>query len=103
PIALTLSLSRRERGLFAACMVLFAAGCNCAPKPPTGGEDSGVQGSAPVIASFVAQPAAIVVGQSSTLKFDVSGADALAIDEAVGDVSGKSSVAVSPGSTTLYT
>jgi len=58
----------------------------------------------PVIASFAADPAKISAGQSSTLKWNVVGdVTSLAIDNGVGDVTGKTSVAVSPSATTTYT
>ncbi|MFN8010701.1 MAG: hypothetical protein U0P81_04785 [Holophagaceae bacterium] len=57
----------------------------------------------PVIASFTATPASLAPGQSSTLAWSVTGATSLSIDSGVGDVTGASSRAVSPASTTTYT
>lgn len=57
---------------------------------------------APVIASFAAAPAAIVVGQSSTLGWSVTGATSLSIDNGVGSVTGLSSKQVMPAATTTY-
>src|SRR5262249_4235077 len=60
--------------------------------------------SAPVIASFAADPPKISTGQSSTLKWNVVGpTTSLIIDNGVGDVTGKTSVSVSPTATTTYT
>ncbi|MBI2512530.1 MAG: hypothetical protein HYV96_11155 [Opitutae bacterium] len=56
----------------------------------------------PSIASFTAMPDAIVAGQSSTLAWSVSGADALSISPDVGAVTG-TSVSVSPAASTTYT
>ena len=59
--------------------------------------------SRPTIASFTATPPAIAAGQSSTLSWSVEAADALAIDQGVGDVTGSTSRSVTPGTTTTYT
>ncbi len=63
---------------------------NPAPQPPT-------------ISSFIATPSTIIVGQSSTLSWAVSGATSLSIDNGVGDVTGTTSKIVSPTGTTTYT
>jgi sugar lactone lactonase YvrE len=60
--------------------------------------------SPPVIASFTANPAKISTGQSSTLQWNVVGATTgLTIDNGIGDVTGKTSIVVSPTATTTYT
>jgi hypothetical protein len=60
--------------------------------------------SPPTITSFLADPPQISSGQSSTLKWNVVGTTtSLAIDNGVGDVTGKTSVTVSPTATTTYT
>lgn len=60
--------------------------------------------SPPTITSFLADPSQISNGQSSTLKWNVVGmTTSLAIDNGVGDVTGKTSVSVSPSATTTYT
>jgi hypothetical protein len=60
--------------------------------------------SPPTITSFLADPSQISNGQSSTLKWNVVGTTtSLAIDNGVGDVTGKTSVSVSPTATTTYT
>ena len=60
--------------------------------------------SPPVIVSFTAAPSTISAGQSSTLKWNVVGTTtSLTIDNGVGDVTGKTSVQVSPTATTTYT
>lgn len=58
--------------------------------------------SAPVIASFVASPATITAGSSTTLSWSVSGANTISIDNGVGTISGATSVNVAPASTTTY-
>ena len=61
-------------------------------------------GSAPAIVFFVATPTSIRAGQSATLSWSVSGAPipAVSIDNGVGAVTGRTSVTVSPTSTTTY-
>jgi uncharacterized protein YkwD/chitodextrinase len=58
--------------------------------------------AAPAISFFYATPPAIMAGQSTTLSWGVSGANAIAIDNGVGDVTNASSKPVSPGGTTIY-
>ncbi len=57
----------------------------------------------PVITSFAASPSTSPAGQSSTLTWAVTGATSIRIDNGVGTVTGKTSAAVSPASTTVYT
>ena len=61
-----------------------------------------VRGS-PKISSFTATPARIDKGKSSTLRWSVTNADTLSIDQGVGTVTGTSSVKVSPSLVTTYT
>jgi hypothetical protein len=57
----------------------------------------------PVILSLTASPAAIAAGQSATLGWSLNNASSINIDNGVGDVTGITSVTVSPGQTTTYT
>jgi len=57
----------------------------------------------PVINSFTADPATIMEGNSSTLSWNVDNADTLTINRGVGDVTGLTSIQVTPGQTTTYT
>ena len=75
--------------LAAAAAVLVAAGC--------GGDLS------PRIQLFVASPSTIGPGGSTQLVFSVSLDASVTIDQGVGDVTGKTSVTVSPAATTTYT
>jgi hypothetical protein len=60
--------------------------------------------SVPVISSFTANPAKISNDQSSVLQWSIVGPTTnLTIDNGVGDVTGKTSVTVSPTATTTYT
>ncbi len=71
------------------------------PPPPGGGTPP--PPATPSIASFSASPASVTAGQSSTLSWTTSNATSLTIDQGVGDVTGKSSVSVTPSATTAYT
>ena len=57
----------------------------------------------PTISSFTATFDAINEGEQSLLEWEVSGEDTLAIDQGVGDVTGKTSKFVKPTTTTTYT
>jgi len=57
----------------------------------------------PSISSFTAEPTSIEPGQSSTLRWAVSDATDINIDQGVGAVQSEGSRAVSPASTTTYT
>jgi hypothetical protein len=62
-----------------------------------------IAGQPPVINSFTADPQAIDEGSSSTLSWSTSGqVDSLTISPEVGDVTGQTSVTVSPAQTTTY-
>lgn len=56
----------------------------------------------PVILSFTANPTSITAGQAVTLSWSVAQAYTVAIDNGVGDVSGRTSVVVFPNKTTSY-
>ncbi len=60
-------------------------------------------GQGSVIRSFTAGPSAILSGQTSALSWSVSGADAVTIDNGVGNVTNLASRPVSPLQTTTYT
>jgi hypothetical protein len=57
----------------------------------------------PVINAFTASPAAILLGGSSVLSWNVSGATAVFIDKGIGPVAPADTRSVSPASTTTYT
>lgn len=56
----------------------------------------------PVVELFMADPATITTGQPSILKWKVSGADSISIDEDIGAVAGSGTTTVSPSATTTY-
>jgi hypothetical protein len=57
----------------------------------------------PVIFSFIATPAQIMLGQSSSLFWSVSNATSVSINNGVGTVAATGSTSVSPTNTTTYT
>ena len=56
----------------------------------------------PEIQSFAVTPSIIEAGESATLSWNVSDADAVSIDQGIGNVSGSGSRTVSPTETTTY-
>ena len=57
----------------------------------------------PLVSSFSSSSSSIVSGDSATLTWNTVGADSLSIDNGIGDVSGTTSVSVSPSESTTYT
>ena len=70
--------------------VLFAAACGSSKNPPS-------------IEVFTAAPPSIALGDSAQLIFAAESGSTLSINQGVGDVTGKTSVTVSPAATTAYT
>ena len=56
----------------------------------------------PVINSFSANPSAITAGQTSFLSWNVSNATGLSLNQGIGDVTGLTSISVSPSATKTY-
>lgn len=89
-------------------LLLGAAGCKkktpVAPPPPTPTATAPKPGTGPaaVINSFVAEPSTIVRGESSTLKWNVSNASEVTIDNGIGTVQPAGSRQVSPTANTTY-
>jgi peptidoglycan-associated lipoprotein len=86
----------------AVMFVLFAAGCKKkAPAPPP---PPPPPPAAPRITSFTAEPASIQRGESSTLRWEVTGqANNIAIDQGIGTVQAASNRRVFPTNSTTYT
>jgi peptidoglycan-associated lipoprotein len=92
-------------------LALFAAGCKkkVPPPPPPPPpvqqpEPPRATSPAPVVAQFTAEPASIQRGQSSTLRWEVSGdVNSVSINEGVGTVQRTGSQRVSPADSTTYT
>ena len=93
----------------AILLAVFAAGCKkkAAPPPPPPPPPAKVveapPPAAPDIAEFSAEPSSIERGQSSTLKWSVSNANEITIDNGVGTVQASGSKGVYPNETTTYT
>jgi hypothetical protein len=103
--------------LSALCVGAFTALCSDTSlggartpqaRPSSGAWDSGAyefasgNPTAPTISTFIATPATIASGASSTLSWTATGATGYSIDQGVGTVTG-TSVSVSPTATTTYT
>ena len=58
---------------------------------------------APIITTFSASPTSINAGGSSTLAWDVSGSTSININQGIGGVGARGSMAVTPAATTTYT
>ncbi len=101
--------------LLAATLTLFAAGCKKkaplsppTPPPPASSSSSTTETTtrpgAPVVASFSAEPTSIQRGQSSTLRWEVTGsATSVSIDQTIGTVQNTGNRRVFPSESTTYT
>jgi len=93
--------------LLAISLLTFAVGCKKkqpAPPPPPAPAPVAPKvekGPAAVISSFTAEPSTIVRGESSTLKWSVSGATSVSI-EGIGTVASSGNRQVFPTATTTY-
>lgn len=95
--------------LLATFLLLFAAGCKKktpppAPPPPAPAPAPAPPPAAkPVISEFTAEPSSIERGQASTLRWSVSNATDITIDQGIGAVQSNGSRQVFPSNTTSYT
>ena len=97
----------------ALALAMFAAGCKkkVAPPPPPPPPPPVVVDrppaptpSAPTVAQFTAEPTSIQRGQTSTLRWEVTGAvTSVSIDQGVGTVQSTGSSRVNPSDSTTYT
>jgi peptidoglycan-associated lipoprotein len=95
----------------ALTLALFAAGCKKkAPPPPPPPPPAPAEApkpapppAAPRITQFSAEPTAIQRGQSSTLRWEVTGATGVSIDQGIGTVQSAGSQSVTPNNSTTYT
>jgi peptidoglycan-associated lipoprotein len=89
-------------------VVLFAVGCAKKapppppPPPPAPAAIAPPTIAGPVINSFTAEPSTIEPGQSSTLRWSISGATDMTIDHGVGAVQSQGQRQVSPRTSTSY-
>ncbi len=95
--------------LLLSALVLFAVGCKkkVPPPPPPPPQPTTEIPSpaqrAPVISSFTAEPTTVEPGQSSTLRWSISGATDMSIDHGVGAVQSNGQRQVFPRTSTSYT
>jgi peptidoglycan-associated lipoprotein len=94
----------------AITLAMFAAGCKKKapapppPPPPKPEAPPPAKPAAPTVASFSAEPSTIQRGQSSTLRWEVSGnVSSVSINEGIGVVQNTGSRRVSPSDSTTYT
>jgi len=92
--------------MMAAAMLFVSVGCKkkppVAPPPPPPAPIVKETPKAAVIGSFTAEPSTIVKGESSTLRWSVSNATSVTIDNGVGTVQASGSRVVSPTENTTY-
>jgi peptidoglycan-associated lipoprotein len=95
--------------LLLSALVLFAVGCKKKvpppppPPPPTPTATTTPPPAGPVINSFTAEPSTIEAGQSSTLRWSITGATDMNIDNGVGAVQSSGQRQVFPRASTSYT
>ena len=97
--------------LLALGLLVFATACGNKKKviasPPTpsnnNSSNTGSGGDRPVIASFTVEPTSIEVGQAVTMRWSVSNATDVSIDQGVGAVQSQGSRQLSPRRSTSYT
>src|SRR5215467_13840323 len=94
---------------FAVALAMFGAGCKkkvpaAAPPPPPQPQPvpEAPRPAAPSV-SFSAEPTSIQRGQSSTLRWQVSGATSISLDQSIGAVQNAGNRRVTPDSSTTYT
>lgn len=96
--------------IVALALLVFASGCKKKvpppppPPPPTREAPPPAPTTAkPTINSFTAEPSTIARGQSSTLRWSISNATDMTIDQGIGAVQSNGSRQVFPSATTTYT
>src|SRR5206468_10847202 len=95
----------------ALALAMFAAGCKKKvpapappPPPPPVVQPPPPPPAAPTVAQFTAEPTSIQRGQSSTLRWEVSGdVTSVSINQGVGTVQRTGNQRVSPSDSTTYT
>jgi peptidoglycan-associated lipoprotein len=94
----------------AVALAMFAAGCKKKvplpappPPPPPAQPAEPTRPAAPTVAQFTAEPTTIQRGQSSTLRWEVSGSvSSVSIDQGIGTVQSTGNRRVSPADSTTY-
>jgi len=105
-----LSKQKITAAWLALFFAMFVAGCKKKapppppPPPPPAAKAEPTKPSAPVIAQFTAEPSSIQRGQSSTLRWEVSGdVTSVSIDQTIGTVQNAGNRRVFPSESTTYT
>jgi hypothetical protein len=81
-------------------LLILMPGCFTIQVPPT---TTPASGTPPVIGVFSNNPSAINSGGTSTLLWDVTGANSVSIDQGIGQVSAAGIKVISPVASTVYT
>lgn len=91
-------------------LALFVAGCKKKapppappPPPPPVEQPAPPPAKAPAVSSFTAEPSSIERGQSATLRWSVSDATSVSIDQGIGTVQANGNRRVFPNDSTTYT
>ena len=105
--------SKRKFSLIclALALAMFAAGCKKKvpapappPPPPPSVAPAAPTPAAPTVAQFTAEPTSIQRGQTSTLRWEVTGSvTSVSIDQGLGTVQSTGSNRVNPSDSTTYT
>jgi peptidoglycan-associated lipoprotein len=101
---------RRQKislALLAALFVVLLAGCSkkvppAPPQAPAPMPENNAPSGKPVISYFAAEPTTVTVGQPSSLRWSVTDATSVKIDNAIGEVSPNGRRGVYPTATTTY-
>ena len=72
------------------------------PPPPPAAKTEAPKPAVPTITNFAVEPTSIQRGQSGTLRWTVTGADSVTIDQGVGTVAANGNRSVSPAARTTY-
>jgi peptidoglycan-associated lipoprotein len=96
-------------GLIAA-LALIGAGCGkknvplkpITTTPPGIAPTTDNSGTKPTVLQFTVEPSVVERGQSATLRWSVTNATSIAIDNGIGDVQSNGSRRITPGETTTY-
>lgn len=99
----------RAVAVFALLSILFVFGCGkkapiAPPPPPPPGAGTGASSGSqrPVVSEFSVEPSSIERGQSAILRWTVTGATDVAIDNGIGTVQAMGNRRVIPSDTTTY-
>ncbi len=105
-----MSKSRWSVVIMMVVLALFATACKkkvkALPPPPPEPEVRNVQpppATRPSVLAFSVEPSTIQPGQSATLRWNVSGASSISIDQGIGHVSPTDTRTVTPRDSTTYT